>query len=333
MIHSYRSIRNMLYKPEVVLPFIMLLNIFINPFNIQSLQGQQSSKPAESKAPVKLGEEQWKAVEGIFQSSDNKEMYVQFTQNENVLLAKLLWNNNEIHLTPESELTFVSKEAEEGRPIHITFSKDATGTVNQVNVANNGVWNRTRDYKPVVKKEMAHTPDQLQPFEGLYQLQNDKERFIQFSVKGNNLVLKQHWDGNEISFVPETTLDFFSREVPLFSLTFTKAPDGSITQVLAFKRDMWDKVKKVHPATQELKAIEGKYQFKDDPDNYIQITAIDNHLVVKQLWDSKEMIVEPQTETYFYNNTQSYPLQVIKGNDGVVTQVLILGMDLFNKVN
>jgi hypothetical protein len=60
--------------------------------------------------------------------------------------------------------------------------------------------------------------------------------------------------------------------------------------------------------------------------------ARDNNLTIKQLWDNKEIVLEPQTETYFYNNDQSYPLQVIKDKEGKVTQVLVLGMDLFDKV-
>ena len=315
-----------------MLPLIMAILIAIDPFNDHFLQAQGSQKPAGTKTPVKLSAEQWKAVEGIFQSSGNKEMYVQFTVNENALLAKLLWNNNEIHLLPESPLAFTSKEAGDEGPIHITFSKDSTGAVDQVNVANNGVWNRTKDYKPVVKKEMEHAPGQLKGFEGLYQLQNEKDRFIQFTVKENKLVLKQQWDGDEVSFVPETALDFFSKEIPLFTLAFTKDNAGNITQVLAFKRDLWVKVNKPLPTAAQLRPYEGKYQLNDDPDNYIQITAKDDHLIVKQLWDGKEIVFEPKTETFFYNKEQSLPLLIIKDDSGAVKQVKLLGNDLFTKV-
>jgi hypothetical protein len=315
-----------------MLPLFMAMLIVINPFNDHYLQAQQSQKPAETKTSVHLSEQQWKAVEGIFQSAANKEMYVQFTEKENTLLAKLLWNNNEIHLLAESPLAFTSKESGDEGPIHITFNKDSTGAVNQVNVANNGVWNRTKDYKPAVKIEMQHTPEQLTPFEGLYQLQNEKDRFIQFTVKENKLVLKQLWDGNEISFVPETSLDFFSKEVPLFSLTFTKDNAGSITQMLAFKRDLWVKVNKSLPTLAQLKSYEGKYQLHDDPDNYIQIIANQNHLIVKQLWDKKEIVFEPKTETFFYNQEQSLPLLIIKDDSGAVIELKLFGNDLFTKV-
>lgn len=55
--------------------------------------------------------------------------------------------------------------------------------------------------------------------------------------------------------------------------------------------------------------------------------------MVKQLWDNKEIILDPQTEIYFYNNEQSYPLQVMKDKGGKVIQVLVLGIDVFDKVN
>jgi hypothetical protein len=333
MAHSHKTPKSILSKYAFVLPLMLAIYFVMDPFIVQKISAQETQKPVETKKPAaQLSEKEWKAVEGVFQSAQNKEMNVQFTAKENSLFAKLLWNNNQIELIPESALAFVSKEAGEDGPIHITFSKDSSGAVNQVNVANNGVWNRTKDYKPVVKTEMEHTPEQLKPFEGLYYLQNEKDRFIQFTVKENKLVLKQQWDGNEISFVPETAVDFFSKEVPLFSLKFSKDIFGNITQVLAFKRDLWVKVNKSLPTAAQLKAYEGKYQLIDDPDNYIQIMSKDDHLIVKQLWDGKEIIFEPKTETFFYNKEQSFPLLIIKDDGGAVIQVKLLGNDLFNKV-
>ena len=294
----------------------------------------QETQPAAAKAPVQLSESQWKALEGVFQLSSNKDMNVRFTPGEGVLLAKLLWNNNELHFLPESDLTFTSKEAEEEGPLHIVFTKDPSGQVNQVRLANNNqVLNRVKDFKQVEKKEMEHTPEQLKPFEGLYRLQADNSRLIQLYVKENYLVLKQYWDGNEVAmFVPESELLFYSKIAPLFSLEFTKEKDGSISRFLAFKRDVWERAGKPAFSLAQLKACEGKYQSKDDADNLIRITVKENKLVVKQLWDGKETIVSPVTDTYFYNATESYPLQVVKDKDGVVKQVTVLGTNVFNKV-
>jgi hypothetical protein len=331
--HANKTLPGTLSKYSFLIPVMMISCFIINPLSTLKTSAQETKKPVETKKPAaQLSEKEWKAVEGIFQNAQNKEMNVQFSAGENVLIAKLLWNNNEIHLTPESALIFSSSQEGNQDPITITFSKDPAGAVNTVNVANNGVWNRTKDYQQTVKKEMDHTPAQLMPFEGLYYFQNEKDRFIEFSVKENKLVLKQQWDGNEISFVPETPVDFFSKDAPLFSLSFTKDNAGNVTQVLAFKRDLWIKVNKSVPTAAQLKACEGKYQLIDDPDNYIQIMAKDDNLVVKQLWDGKEIIFEAKTETFFYNKEQSIPLLILKDNNGAVVQVKLLENDLFNKV-
>jgi hypothetical protein len=326
-----KTLRSILLR-YLMLP-LMISSFIVNPFITLRISAQETQQPSViKKPPAQLSENEWKAVEGIYQNAQNKDMNVQFTARENELVAKLLWNNNEIHLRPESALIFSSNQEGNQDPINIVFSKDSTGAINKVNVANNGVWNRTKDYKPIVKKEMEHTPEQLKPFEGLYQLQNEKDRFIEFTVKENRLVLKQQWDGNEISFLPETTVDFFSEEVPLFSLKFSKDDFGNITDVLAFKKDLWVKVKRSSPSAVQLKACEGKYQLIADPDNFIQITAKKTQLLMKQLWDGKEIIFEMKTENYFYNNEQSLPLLIIKDDSGTVVQVKLLGDDLFNKV-
>jgi hypothetical protein len=292
----------------------------------------QAAQKDSATATIKLSPEQLKAFEGYFQSSQNKDNVVQFSAVENGLFAKLLWNNGEAHLVPESVMGFVSKEGGDDGPIHIVFLKDSTGVVNHVDVAKNGVWNRIKDYKPVVKKEMEHTPAQLMRFRGLYQLQGDNSRFLQFSVKDNNLVLKQLWDGNEINFLPESELSFFSTQVPQFPLDFSKDKDGIITQVLAFKRDVWIKTTKPALTPAILKTYEGKYRSEDDPDNEISITATDSNLVVRQLWDKKDRVLQPLTEIYFNNQDRTFPLVIVKDQQGKVSQAVLLTGNIFKKL-
>jgi hypothetical protein len=86
------------------------------------------------------------------------------------------------------------------------------------------------------------------------------------------------------------------------------------------------------PTGEQLKAYEGKYQLIDELDNFIQIMAKDNHLLVKQLWDSKDIIFDPKTATFFDNREQSLPLLILKNDGGAVVQVKLHGNDLFNKV-
>jgi adenylate kinase family enzyme len=298
-----------------------------------SSQAQDGQAPATARPAVHLTASQWKALDGVFQSSGaNNDLNVRFTSKDTVLVAKLLWNNQEVHLLPQSELVFISKESLEGGPVTITFHKDSAGAINQVKIGNNNaVWKRNDNYKEIVKVEMQHTPDQLKPFEGLYLLKNTDFRFIRFTVKGNTLVLRQEWNGNEISFLPEAPLDFYTHDAPGFTLQFTKEPDGTISQVLAFKHDIWTRVKQPNLTMAILKTYEGKYQSADDPDNQITLTAKDNGLVVTQLWDKKTIVIQPWTETYFDNDDRSCSVHIIK-KDGIVKGIVLLDTNTFNKL-
>lgn len=281
---------------------------------------------------IHLNAQQLRGVAGVYQSVINKDQYVEFSVREDQLVAKLLWNNAELHFIPESELIFNSREAEEAGPIHIVFHKDSSGTADQVDVAKIGIWKRARDYKPIVRKEMPHTPDQLKPFEGLYQLQNVESRFIRFTERENKLILKQSWDGNEIFFLPETELTFYSPVIPAFVLDFTKEKDGSISRVLAFKRDVWIKTSKIVMTQDVLKKYQGKYRSKEDQDNQVEIRAGNNSMVVKQLWDGKEITVLPWTENYFNNDTQSYGLEIVRDKNGNLQGVRLLDTNFFERV-
>jgi hypothetical protein len=82
-----------------------------------------------------------------------------------------------------------------------------------------------------------------------------------------------------------------------FPLTFSKNSQGAIVRVLAFNRDTWNRVpdnyvpelrKIILLNADQLKACEGKYQLKEgdgDADDFLQITAIDEHLLLTQLWN------------------------------------------------
>ena len=145
-------------------------------------------------------------------------------------------------------------------------------------------------------------------------------------------MLKQLWDGEEILFVPESELSFFSKAIPSFSLDFSKDKDGIIIQVLAFKRDVWIKTSKPALTPAILKSYEGKYRSKDDPDNEIRITATDSNLVVRQLWDRKDYVLQPLTVIYFNNQDRSFPLVIVKDENGKIVQVVLLTGNVFNRV-
>jgi hypothetical protein len=267
-----------------------------------------------------------KAVEGYFQSAANKNLYLQATALDTVLLVKCLWATNTDSLYPESELLFSNRKAGDDNT-QVVFSKDASGSVSSV--SNIGeVWNRVKVYKPVANTEFPHTPEQLKRFEGIYHFANDSNALLQFMVMGNELVLK---DNQETHLSMESELSFHKKGNLWFSVDFTKDADGDITQALIIKRQVLLKNPKPHLTNAQLRSYEGKYQSKKDPDNILQLTAKDNLLVIRQLWDRKEIVVTPLADLYFYNSADAYSLQFVRDNDGLVRQAWLFNTIEFDK--
>ena len=189
------------------------------------------------------------------------------------------------------------------------------------------------------KKTIQHSTEKLKAFEGFYRFQNNKEAFLQITANGNNLVLKQLWDGKEIVFEQDSALDFYSK-AQSFPLKF-KDSAGMIIQVLAFNKDVWDKIKNYKPVIKkeiqlsgkQLKTFEGKYKMNGgDEDDSLQITAKGNKLILKQLWDGREIVFAPESALEFFCKDQAFPLKFSKGQDGAVTQVLAFNKDVWLKV-
>jgi hypothetical protein len=181
--------------------------------------------------------------------------------------------------------------------------------------------------------------NKLNIFNGRYISPHNKAIYLQITATDGHLVLKQSWDGEEISFDKKGDLDFYNDEHS-FPLKFTKSGTGAITQVLAFDRDLWIKgddnyqfvpQKTIQLTAAQLKTLEGKYQAKDG-DNFLQITATTDHIILKQLWDDKEITFSPISEVDFVNDAQTFPLKFTKGSDGLATQVLAFNTDMWVKV-
>ena len=104
------------------------------------------------------------------------------------------------------------------------------------------VWVKVSRYTP--RKFITLSPEKLKAFAGKYtfQFQPGKDAFIVVTSKGNQLVLKETWNGNEIVFDAYSEHEFYNRE-RAFTLQFMKDRNGTVTQVLAFSRDLWTKVK------------------------------------------------------------------------------------------
>jgi hypothetical protein len=259
-------------------------------------------------------------------------MKVQFTTDAGMLIAKLLWNGNTIHLVPSSPLTFTSKEMEHDEPIRLTFHRDPKGEVNEVEVDKNGVWTREKNYTPdPPKKEIPHTPEMLKPFEGLYENMDNPTLFIRFTEKENHLWLRNLWNDNELSFGPISDTSFFAPAAPRYTLDFQKDGKGNVIGAIAFKRERWVKKQPPHFSDVQIKALDGVYVSKDDPDNTIRLTGKGNQLTLTQLWDKKEIVLEALADTYFCNAKDSYPLVVLKDDKGKITSIVVLTTNTFIK--
>lgn len=181
----------------------------------------------------------------------------------------------------------------------------------------------------------------LKKFEGYYHFTNDTSTYLQIRAQGSNLVLHQMWDDQEISFDRTSDLDF-KNDAQSFPLKFSSDQNGNITQVLAFDQDVWMKVNgyqppvdaEIHLSPEKLKTFEGKYtfQFEQGQDVYLEITAYNDHITLKQIWDDKEINFVPKSDVEFFCKEQRFPLKFIEDNTGNVVQVLAFNRDLWQRV-
>jgi hypothetical protein len=132
------------------------------------VQAQETPKGLDTIKAVRLSPARLRAFEGVYQHSQNKELYVQFRVLRDSLIAKLLWADQEIPTVPKSDSSFLGMQSGDGGHIPFVFIRDKQGAFTNVSVGNSGLWVFVKDYKPVVKKEIEHTPGQLKPFEGLF---------------------------------------------------------------------------------------------------------------------------------------------------------------------
>ena len=192
----------------------------------------------------------------------------------------------------------------------------------------------------ISNKIVSFSTGPLTGFEGYYQLDKDKDRYLQILVKDNKLVLKQLWDQREIPFVQKSDLNFYNEQLS-FPLTFSKDANGEITQVLAFERDTWIKVKnykqvvkkEITLSPEKMKAFAGKYKMTHDgQEALLQFTVNGNSLEVKELWSEQTFTIVPESELIFFAKNAHYPVQFSKDKDGNITQALIFNRDVWVKV-
>src|SRR5579863_4225891 len=180
------------------------------------------------------------AFEGIYQNKVNTFSYFKITVSGITLLAKQMDGDRQITLTRKSEFGFEMKDEDGDETIPVTFSRNDAGEIAGLVVGDRDQWTKVKEYIPV--KEVTLTADQLKAFEGKYKFEQKDDTYLQITATATGLKLTQLWDGREINFVPISDIDFLNKQVG-FPLKFTKDSAGNVTKVLAFNRDLWDKIK------------------------------------------------------------------------------------------
>ena len=282
-----------------------------------------------------LNTRQLKALEGIYQNEANKAVYVQVIAKQNTLITKQLWDGKETTMSAQSDVSFL---VHVGYLRIVKFTKNEKGIATKFSALNKEEWNKVDSYQP--PSEIKLPAQGLKKFEGYYEFKDRKGQFLQISTTGNGLVLKQLWDNREVDFKATSPLGFLAKENPQFTLQFTADNSGRVTQVLAFGKDVWVRNDNYHPPVeikspaQELKKLEGKYEFRNEKGQFLQISATDNGLILKQLWDNQQIDFVPTESLAFFSKKQpGFTLLFTSDNAGHITQVLAFGQDIWDKVN
>jgi beta-lactamase regulating signal transducer with metallopeptidase domain len=220
-----------LYKYLFVLPLVLISYLLVNPVTASSAG---LKIPAADETPIT-------AFEGIYQDHDAPTAYFKVTAVNNTLVAKRLDYKQQYVLSRTADLTFETADAQSSKKMMITFSKNAAGAISEARVGDHTPWIKVDAYKPIDQVKLP--PRMLKSFEGKYQFEAKPEAFLTITSNGTGLVLKQLWDGKEIStFVPTSRLDFLYLKDAM-PLRFVKDDKGNVVKMYAFGRDAWDKVK------------------------------------------------------------------------------------------
>ena len=226
MIHFKRPTNRIMYKFIFALPFLIIICFTINPVHA-GITGK-----AVSSSSLQLAE-----FEGYYHADTDPNLYLQIIVKDNKLVLKQLWDNREITFDQKSDLYFYNDE----HSFPLKFSKGTNGEITQVLAFERDTWIKDKNYKP--KKEITLSATQMQSFAGKYKMsRGGEDAFLQFTVKGNSIEVKELWSEKVFTIVPESELVFFAKE-GYYPVQFSKDKDGNVTQALIFNNDTWVKVK------------------------------------------------------------------------------------------
>jgi hypothetical protein len=164
----------------------------------------------------------------------------------------------------------------------------------------------------------------LKSFEGYYTTNLGGQRaYIQITSVKDGLRLKQLWDNHEIDFARKTDLDF-EGDAGKFPLAFSKSSDGIVSQVTAFKRDIWTRTNDYKPLTQtytpttkDLDAIVGYYQIRSNQE-HVEFYVEKGNLLAKQLWDDQVHHMLAQSSLEYISKEAGITVSFVKNDKGEI---------------
>lgn len=187
----------------------------------------------------------------------------------------------------------------------------------------------------------ADTP--LSAFEGIYQNQDSPSAYFEVTAVNTTLVAKRLDFAQQFTFTRTADLTFEfpgTEKDQKLEVTFTKNDAGQIIQARVGDKHPWVKVKEYKPVivetltAEQLKAVEGKYQFESNKNAFLTITAGASSLTMTTLWDGKkkENLV-PLSDHEFLNIPEAFDLKFVKDNSGKVIKMIAYTSDVWDKVN
>jgi hypothetical protein len=189
-----------------------------------------------------------------------------------------------------------------------------------------------------VKTAIADTTA-MKAFEGIYQLKSNQHGYVQITVANKTLLAKvidkQFVLTRKGDLAFETLDDDGDETIPI---TFTKSDAGEVTGAAVGDKDQLTRVKNYVPVTAikltaaQLKAYEGKYEFDQRKGTFLTITATADGLVLKELWDNKEIPFIAIADNEFLNKEAMFPLKFTMDANGNAIKVLAFNRDSWDKV-
>ncbi len=216
--------------------------VFALALSVQIIHTSESN--AQTAAPDQTNQTDHSAAlkpfVGKYQFTDNKNVFLQILLKDDHLVLKQLWDNQEFPFKQTSALEFYNDDHE----FPLKFSKNDKGEITQVLAFDRDTWVRVADnYTPEPPKIIKLTMDQLKSFEGNYERKGgdgDGDEKAHIAAADDHLVIKHEQSDTNLWPISESE---FVTDNQTFSVRFTKAADGSVTQATVNNKDVWLKVK------------------------------------------------------------------------------------------